>query len=250
MKKILFSLIVISIPLLAFILFIKQPNKDISVVHPVKSSSLTHKEAPKEKPRIIISQVNEIFPRQPTEEIIKKFDLPQELKAELSKAQEEGKVSTEWGKGMITTEELYQGRLLPAQILHSNLDIRTKNITAGFSVPDFTFAENLSNPFPEKVVEDEQTRILNSEALSEMGFSALLENNYAHAEESFGALIRDYPDTQAAPVVYLELARIVAEKGSISEALQLVDKANAQYGNDKEYAELALGLKAAILTNE
>jgi len=250
MKKILFSLLVICISSLVLVLFFRQPKKNIPVITLEKKPSLTAKETQKETARIIISQVAPILPEQSSKEIFKEFNLSQALMAKLSKAQETGKAKTEWGKAKISAGELYQAGLMPGQVLHADFNTKERNITAGFSVPDSTFTENLNNTLSDKTIEDEQTRILNSNALSDIGFSALMENNYAHAEESFGALIRDYPDTQAAPVIYLELARLVAENGRVVEAEGLVDKAITQYGSDIEYLELAQSLKATMLTNE
>ena len=141
----------------------------------------------------------------------------------------------------------------------SVVDNKTKNITEGFSVSDEAFAEDLNNCLPEEAVEkapeqaveeDEETRSLNSEALSAMAFSALMEHNYAQAEEAFSALIRDYPDTEPAPMAHLELARLMFEEGRIPEAQQLVDKAISLYGQDEEYLLIAQGLKKEIETNE
>jgi len=219
----------------------------------------------------------EVHPQaeQVKEEYFNRFMLPQKLRIALSEARKNGNIKVEWGEGKISKKELEEAGLFSPQLAQTGLDSKINNIAAGYSVSDKTFAENLNNCLPvkatedkqanpsnseapssadsstpEKPLEDEQTRILNSDALSDMGFSALMEYNYTQAEEAFTAIIRDYADTQAAPIVHLELARLISDEGRAKEALALIDKAITQYNNDKEYVAIAESLKKAIEANE
>ena len=222
-----------------------------------------HMPAPSGKPPAAITQNKEstvglksivvpaqITAKQPVEEYFKEFTLPPALKAKLLSAIRNGVINDAWGIGQISKDELRLAGFIPARLTQPLLDTRTKNITAGFSVAIQTFVENLNNTLPAKNAEDEQTRLLNSDALSAMGFSSLMEHNYTQAEEAFRALIRDYADTQPAPIVHLELARLVSSEGHPAEARQLVDKAVSLYSSDKEYINFAQSLKNEIKINE
>ena len=193
----------------------------------------------------------QITKKQPVAEYLKEFNLPKAVKTKLLTAAKNGSVNDVWGEGQINKNELIVAGFIPARLPQTLLDSKTKNVTAGLSVADNTFADNLNSTLPDKtVVEDEQTRTLNSEALSDMGFSALMEQNYSQAEEAFSTLIRNYADTEPAPIVHLELARLISEEGRAVEAQQLVDKAILQYPSDSEFITIAQTLKNEIKINE
>lgn len=250
MKKIILSLFVVGLLALVLTLFITQLRKNPAVVASLKYSTSALKEPQEAKSKTITSRKTETFAQRPTEIFFKEFSLPQDLKAELSEAERNGNVSNEWGEGKISEEELQKKGLTAAQLLESMLDNKIKNIIAGYSMPDKTFTENLNNCLPDKAIDDKQTRILNSESLSAMGFSALMKHKYTRAEEAFTALIRNYADTLAAPIAHLELARLMSGKGRFREAQQLIDKAISFYGSDKEYLTIAQALKEEIQINE
>ncbi|MGD0336364.1 MAG: tetratricopeptide repeat protein [Candidatus Omnitrophota bacterium] len=239
MKKVLLTLLVIGLLASTFALFIIRSRKK----GPAVISS-----------RYSVSQIKETgvenHPQQSTGSSFKEFDLPQDLKAKLSEAGKKGDVNDQWGEGKISSEELKKAGLTPEQLSYPALDNKIKDITAGYSVSDKAFSDNLNNCLSGKTVQDEQTKTLNSEALSAMGFSALMEHNYTQAEEALTALTRDYAATKAAPMAHLELARLLSQEGRFKEAQQIVDKAVSQYGSDKEYVVTAQALKKELEANE
>jgi len=216
----------------------------------------------------IISPKTETIPHQQAADMFfREFPLPQSLKAELSTAARTGNIRNEWGEAKISAEELQEAGLMPAQMAQPELENKIKNISAGYSIAEESFAENLNNCLPDKFIPhlpagsntpqegagfiaDEQNRILNSEALAAMGFSALMENKPARAQEAFTALIRNYPETLAAPMAHLELARLMSEEGRFSEARQLLEQFSSLYANEQEYLALAQDLKKEIEVNE
>jgi hypothetical protein len=250
MKKFLLSLLVVGISALVIALFIthskNKPGAVISLNHPF---SLPQK-SQGAKSEAIISQKAETVSQQPVEALFKEFDLPQNLQAELVEAQRSGSINNEWGEGNISIKELQKVGLTPAQLSQPELDNKVKNITAGLSISDKSFVQELNNCLPDKTIEDEQARVLNSEALSAMGFSGLMEHNYSQAEQAFTALIHNYADTKAAPVVHLELVRLMSEENRLAEARQLLDNAASLYGDDKEYMAMAQSLKKEMEINE
>lgn len=96
----------------------------------------------------------------------------------------------------------------------------------------------------------EQKCLLKSEALSMLGFSAAAEFNYEQAKEAFRALIQHYPDAPSVPIVRLEYAYLLFEEGAIDEAREAVDEAIYQHYDDKEYVEIAEGLKDVIQSSQ
>lgn len=290
MKKNILSLFVVGVLVLVLILFITQPRKKPDAVGSLKHSTIALEEYQKSKPRTIISQKTKVVPQQPTEMFFKEFSLPQGLEEELSEAERNGKISDGWGEGRISKEELRETGLAPGQLLEPGLDNKIRSITAGYSLPDKALTEILKKSLPDEIkhpevqsstgmpvgkpeasrrasdevretedatgyasdesTENEQTRILNSEALAAMGFSALMEDKHEQAKEAFMALIRDYADTQAAPIVHLELARLFSEEGRFREAQELIDKAASLYDSDKEYLAIAQALNVQIQLNE
>jgi len=243
MKKITLSLFIIGLAAIILTLFFAQAGKKIAT-----TSSLQ----PIVKTELTPTKITEThIQQQPTDATLKEFSLPQDLKAELSEAANKGEVKAEWGEGKISKEELQEAGLAISQVAASQIDNKIKNITAGYSVADKAFAEKLNACLPALDNSDsEEDKILKSEALSSMGFSMLMEQKPEQAEKAFTALIRDYPDTQAAPVAQLELARLISEQGRTEEAQQLVDKAVSQYSSDKEYLTTAQALKKEIEAND
>ena len=242
MKKITLSLFIIGLAAIILTLFFVQTGKNKVITSPVQPSAKTETTP---------TQISETHPQQPTEEYLKEFSLPQDLEAELSEASKKGDVNTEWAEGRISKEELQEAGLTITQLAESQIDNKIKNITAGYSIADKAFEEKLIACLPSSENSDsKQDKALKSEALSTIGFSALMEQKPEQAEKAFIALIRDYADTQAAPIVHLELAKLISEKGRVREAQELADKAVSRYGSDTEYAAIAQALKEEMEGNE
>lgn len=238
MKKLLLTLAIIFAPALTVMFFILQQKKDTSVIVSPKSSTA------------IISHKTEDISPQPRGVLFKEFNLPDHLRREIAEAERNGDIKDGWGEGKVSIDELEKAGLTSNQFSQVwELDKKIKNITAGFSLPAQTFAQNLNDCLPDKET-TAQVKILNSEALSAMGFSALMENNYLQAQQAFTALINNYADTQPAPLAYLELARLIFQQGHFSEAKDLINKALFLYGEDKEYLIIAQSLKEEMEANE
>lgn len=248
MKKILLGLIIIVALGLTFVFFMLQPKKSVSVSTFSKSFTSELKEPQEATPKTIISQKTENISHSQGA-LFKEFSLPQDLQKEIAEAERNGDIMDEWSEGKISIDELKKAGLTPNQFSQPQLDKKIKNITAGFSISDRTFAQNLNDCLPDKDI-GEQFKVLNSEALSAMGFSALMENNYTQAQQAFTALTRDYTDTKAAPIAYLELARLMSQEGHFREAQDLINKAMSLYGDDKEYIVIAQALKKEMEANE
>lgn len=179
------------------------------------------------------------------------FNLPAELTQELSEAVREGNIDSEWAREQISEEELRQTGLTAGQIAQSTLDSQGTNIVAGFKTSDKTLEEMFKACLPaEDASDDEQTRILKSEALATVGFSAMKEYKYDQAEKAFKSLIRYYGNSEVTSMVRLEYGRLLFEQGRAAEAKEVIDEAIVQNRDDQEYVAIAEGLREKIEGDE
>jgi len=250
MKKVILGLTIIGVLTLILVFFLMQRKKNAPAISSNARNFISelkvHQEA---EPRTIISHKTEASPSQPAEVLFKEFNLPQGLQREITEAQRNGEIKDEWGEGKINIDELQKAGLTTSQFSQPELDKKIKNFTAGYSVFDKDFAQKLKDCLPDKNI-DEQIKALNSEVVSAMGFSALMENNYVQAQQAFTALTRDYVDTQPAPIAYLELARLLFQQGRFKEAQELINKASSLYNDDKVYMVVAQSLQKEMAANE
>ncbi|MDD5513651.1 MAG: tetratricopeptide repeat protein [Candidatus Omnitrophica bacterium] len=195
------------------------------------------------------SKESETHQLQPAKGVLEGVLLQTKTAKELSSAQETGDVGNEWGQGKINNKELKEAGLTPGQFSLPQLDKKIKNITAGYDMPDKTFAEALENCATYKDI-DEQTKVINSEALSAMGFFALMRKDYGRTEKAFTILIRDYAGSQAASIAQLELARLLFQQGRFTEAERLISNAKAIYGQDEDYLAMVQGMYDEMELNE
>lgn len=92
-----------------------------------------------------------------------------------------------------------------------------------------------------------QVAVLTSDALATNGLMAMADLNYAKAQDSFQTLLKNYPDSQEAPVVSLELARLEFEQNKPDEAKKIIDDAMTINSADSEYLQIAQGLRQTYM---
>jgi len=181
---------------------------------------------------------------------LKGFGLPQELEAEIRAAAEEGDLEREWAYGPVAKEEIEEAGLAPSQIAKLSLDKKSQNMLAGYRVSGPDFDKMFKASLPAAGAESNQAQDLKAQVLASIGFSALEEFRLDKAEKAFESLIRNYPESESAPAVSLEYARLLSEQGRDSEARAVISDAVSRYGADEEFAALARGLEAAINDHE
>lgn len=225
------------------------------------------------KPAIPHVSVQEIKKPQDTlKYVIENFDLPREIKEDLIFAQieEENSVALE-------PVGIAEVKAVVDQTRKTIISGRLQNCAAGYYLPDKKFQEILVSALPEPAItdntdttpqqenianptepdasqstqaQDNQVRILTSDALATLGLIAMSRLEYSQAQEAFQSLISYYPNAQETPIARLELARLMYEQNRWDEARKIVDEALVYYAEDNEYKEIALALNAAYLRNE
>jgi outer membrane protein assembly factor BamD (BamD/ComL family) len=92
-----------------------------------------------------------------------------------------------------------------------------------------------------------QIATLTSDALATNGLMAMADLNYAKAQDAFSALLKYYPQSEEAPVVRLELARLMFEQNQPEAAQKLIDEAVSINAADSDYRQIAINLKTAYV---
>lgn len=185
------------------------------------------------------------------EEYAKEFNMPIALKEELLEAGAKGNIDTQWGENKLTEKELDEAGLSLKKIAKQKPDTKTANITAGYRVTARDFKKMVTASCLSQGVKDtEQTKELKSQALAELGFSALAEQNNEQAKQAFENFIENYPEMPQAPMINLEYALLFLEEGRRDEAWKIVDEAIHQNQNDKEFIAIADDLLEEIKNYE
>jgi len=163
---------------------------------------------------------------------------------------EEGSFQEEANAEPITKDELAEAGLSASQLAQKQLNKQRQNIISGYKVSKETFAEILTAALPKGAGLSEEVKVLQNQALVDLGFSVSEDSRFSEAEKVFQALIQRYPDAESTPIVYLEYARILSEQGRLDAAQSLISEAMDKYGSDKDFFNLAKNLKEAISDNE
>ncbi|MCQ9205400.1 MAG: tetratricopeptide repeat protein [Omnitrophica bacterium] len=174
------------------------------------------------------------------------FDMPGTLKNNLLDSAQKQTLSDDWADEKEVDEQLSEVELSLEQVAGSNLDSRSKNLTEGFSASDKAFNEMYEAALPLGGNENSQTRELKSQALADLGFSAVSQLNHEQAEKAFTAVLAHYPETQSAPIIQLEYAQLLFETERPQEAIIQIDEAIDKHSRDAEFIKIAQELKDAI----
>jgi tetratricopeptide (TPR) repeat protein len=197
-------------------------------------------------------------------EYIKEFGISEKMEQELLVAVRDGNLEEEKETQELTEEDV---RKLKTIVRH----LGASSISAGYKVSDKTLDEIIKGPLeeePDVPPEDPEPKDpqpdpvpgpskkpdglcrYSSETLAMLGFSAMAALNYEEAEDLFRALLYCYPDSQEAPMVRLELARLLFEQGRINDAQQEVDEAIKRHDDDRKYVQMAEELRMVIEGDE
>lgn len=254
----IFILSVTSLTLLA-IQFKNKPLKQSKQVEPALiSEAKPEKVNIPQKIKVISEEIDKI------EQYAKEFNMPAELKEELTQAVKKGAVDTHWGEKEISKKELDDAGLSLKKLAKQKPDSKTENITAGYIVNGVKFEKMLVACNPAKD-DSPQEKEFKKQALDELGFSALTENNQEKLKEVVNSLknayseipkesianisetpIPDMPEIQRVPMIDLEYAFQLLEEGRKDEALKIIDEAISQNQGDKEFVEVAEALRDNI----
>jgi len=167
------------------------------------------------------------------------FDVPETLKNNLLDSAQKQTLSDDWADEKEVDEQLSEVELSLEQVAGSNLDSRSKNLTEGFSASDKAFNEMYEAALPLGENENSQTRELKSQALADLGFSAVSRLNHEQAEKVFTAVLAYYPETQSAPITQLEYAQLLLETDRPQEAIIQIDEAIDKHSRDAEFIKIA-----------
>jgi len=184
-------------------------------------------------------------------EYAKKFNIPKDIEEELIEIIREGKEAAVLPDRRIADKKITKSppntdAYLLFGLEKPLLSKRMKNMVSGYSTKTEDFDKMVSACLPEIAYGDSDTATLKAHALSNMGFSALMEDRYEDAEKAFVVLIDNYPYEEVTQITRLEYSRLLLEQGRINEAEQAVNEAMALNSGNKEYTLMANSLKDRI----
>lgn len=189
------------------------------------------------------------------------FNLPNDLKEELLAAARNPIEGSDSGDTK-DTEEIPDKEVIFTHLIHFAENSKDNPVTAGHNLPEGISDEIIASSLPVETSRDEASQTidgdstdekiegLKSEALATIGFLAMTEFNYGLAKKAFSTLLKYYPDSDQAPMVRLEFARLLLEEGQINKARDIVNEAIYLYREDKEYVQIAKDLREEIKNYE
>lgn len=173
------------------------------------------------------------------------FDVPNKIKKVLADDFKNGITDQEWVQSPITEADIRESGISPKEVSA----FKPKNITAGYKVSDAGFDSMFKAAVKTKGL-SAQEKNLKAKALVDLGFSVAQNFKPQEAQKAFQAVINDYPDSESAPIAYLEYSRLLFEAGRLSEAGSVVSEAIYKYAKDKGFLSLAKSLKNEINSYE
>lgn len=180
-----------------------------------------------------------------------RFDIPKDAEEELIGIIRQGREVAVWPESRMADEEFPKSldgadMRLPAGLEKPPISEKMKNMVSGYDTEAKDFDKMVSACLPERTYGDSEAATLKARALSNMGFSALMEKKYEDAEKAFAILTDNYPYEEPTQISRLEYSRLLLRQGRVGEAEQILDEAMALNSDNEEYMLMANSLKEKI----
>jgi len=182
-------------------------------------------------------RIDQADEKQRFEDYVQRFAIPTNFSDSVRRAIDKGSVKRELAKEPIQDgQAVLAARAGGKQALTASLYVDRRN---ALSLMAATIPTALTK-------ETEQTLNLKSEALSAVGFSALVSGDNALAEKAFTQFLKNFEASDMSPIIRLELVNVLRLQGKKDEAWRALDEVERRMRGDQEYQKLSDGLKQAM----
>jgi TolA-binding protein len=110
--------------------------------------------------------------------------------------------------------------------------------TAGFEIPDSQWQKMIKRYSEDLDLNNRQDLSIRSSELLNMGVTKLMKRDYKKAEHAFSTIINKFPNSEIESKARIFLIETFHQQKRIQEAIQVIQTAYEQYGDDDHYVNL------------